>query len=157
MPANESFPLQRLWGFIREQEFYICHSPAFSGITQSFYCVSKRRSICDISVFGEATKLIFISFFTDWWGRVLISITPTCRKQWPSLVLKDAPVTNGNILPYSSYISIPQKYLRIPAYGQQQSFDQVSKKGICRTGSHCVQRQLCTTLNEPGPWAGFEH
>lgn len=33
------------------------------------------------------------------------------RKQCPSLVLRDAPITNGNILPYSSYISILQKPL----------------------------------------------
>lgn len=108
MPANESFHLQKLWSLIREREFYICHSPAFSGITQSFYCVSKRRSICGISVFGNKTDLY--QFLCRLLGQGSnLNYTDMCRKQCPSLALKDVPVTNGNILPCSSYISIPQK------------------------------------------------
>lgn len=150
MPANESFHLQRLWGLIREQEFYICHSPAFSGITQSFCCVSKRRSICGIPVFGN--KIDLYQFLYRLLGQGSnFNYTDMYRKQCPSLVLKDAPVTNGNILPYSSLRNLS------PACGQRQSFGQVSKKDIWRIGSHCVQRHLHIALGESGSWAGFEH
>lgn len=150
MPANESFHLQRLWGLIREQEFYICHSPAFSGITQSFCCVSKRRSICGIPVFGN--KIDLYQFLYRLLGQGSnFNYTDMYRKQCPSLVLRDAPVTNGNILPYSSLRNLS------PACGQRQSFGQVSKKDIWRIGSHCVQRHLHIALGESGSWAGFEH
>lgn len=100
--------LAQALGLIREQEFYICHSPAFSGITQSFYCVSKRRSICGISVFGN--KIDLYEFLCRLLGQGSnCNYTDMCRKQCPSLVLNDEPVTNGNILPYSTYIPIPQK------------------------------------------------
>lgn len=96
---------------------YVIPQPSV-GLLLVSISVSKRRSICWYFSFHWGNKIDLYQFSYRLLGQDSnFNYTDINVKQCPCLVLKNAPLINGKILPYSSYIHIIQNFS--PVYGQR--------------------------------------